>query len=359
METHTVAFEIEDRLHVFLDTEVFVHKNFDFGGALFQRLERARTSGLVDLYVTSVTDRETEAKIAEAVNDAATAQRKFQKEARILRNLSEPAFTGLFEEFDTDELTKQLLSQYEQFKKRVNVEVVPNADDALDQVLDRYFQRKPPFGEGKKKHEFPDAFAITALESWCRDEEIEEMHVVSSDPDMQSACYEVGLFVHVASLEKMLELITEKETGLLQLGEQVLARNAEQITQEIAKQFPMLGFFLADQEGDIVEVEADHVEIEESSLVDVVDDEMTFRITVEVSFRAHVVADDYSTAVYERGYPVVFLHQIDADLERTVTIPAEIKIQFERDNPEASELRNVNVDTTNDVGIDLELYDYD
>jgi hypothetical protein len=36
---------------------------------------------------------------------------------------------------------------------------------ALKQVLDLYFARRPPFGEGKKKSEFPDAFVLEALKS--------------------------------------------------------------------------------------------------------------------------------------------------------------------------------------------------
>lgn len=47
--------------------------------------------------------------------------------------------------------------------------------------------KKPPFGETKKKDEFPDAFVLAALEGWC-EKNNERIYVASTDPDLKLFC---------------------------------------------------------------------------------------------------------------------------------------------------------------------------
>jgi hypothetical protein len=51
-----------------------------------------------------------------------------------------------------------------------------------DAVFADYFDRKPPFDKGGK--EFPDAFALKALDAWCA-RQGERMYVVTQDAAMQ------------------------------------------------------------------------------------------------------------------------------------------------------------------------------
>jgi len=39
---------------------------------------------------------------------------------------------------------------------------------------------KPPFGEGKKKHEFPDAFTAQVLSNWSRETRPTELEIYAS-----------------------------------------------------------------------------------------------------------------------------------------------------------------------------------
>lgn len=55
-------------------------------------------------------------------------------------------------------------------------------------LFDRYFAAQPPFAESsKKKHEFPDAVALLALEHWAGEHDTAVL-VVSTDADWQRFC---------------------------------------------------------------------------------------------------------------------------------------------------------------------------
>ena len=59
--------------------------------------------------------------------------------------------------------------------------------DAVN-LFDRYFAAQPPFAESsKKKHEFPDAVALLALEHWAGEHDTAVL-VVSTDADWQRFC---------------------------------------------------------------------------------------------------------------------------------------------------------------------------
>jgi len=70
---------------------------------------------------------------------------------------------------------------------------VISADHAtLDEVLNLYFERKPPFGDGGKRHEFPDAIALLGIEAWCRAGK-SGVIVVSTDSDWKRFWESSGL----------------------------------------------------------------------------------------------------------------------------------------------------------------------
>ena len=59
---------------------------------------------------------------------------------------------------------------------------------SITNLLDQYFQNKPPFAEtGNKKSEFPDAIVLLATESWAKEEGIQVL-AVASDKDWKNYC---------------------------------------------------------------------------------------------------------------------------------------------------------------------------
>ncbi len=59
-------------------------------------------------------------------------------------------------------------SEMDDFLLATGAQVVSADHAKLDEVLDLYFDRLPPFGDGGKRHEFPDAIALLGIAAWCK-----------------------------------------------------------------------------------------------------------------------------------------------------------------------------------------------
>lgn len=92
-------------------------------------------------------------------------------------------------------------TRFDSFVENARVEIVASDNYVkVSEILHRYFSGMSPFSEaGKKKHEFPDAFALMALEAWAVRHETKVI-VCSSDNDWKSFCKESRSLLHVEDL---------------------------------------------------------------------------------------------------------------------------------------------------------------
>ncbi len=88
--------EIEPK-HVFLDTEAYRAKQFNFATPALQQLVTLANDGSIALYSTTLTDREVDAQIHSMVEATREAVNTFKHAACILRNVPElrPVFEKL------------------------------------------------------------------------------------------------------------------------------------------------------------------------------------------------------------------------------------------------------------------------
>src|SRR5206468_1659507 len=102
---------------------------------------------------------------------------------------------------DGEAVTKEILGRFKDFIDKAKVDVISEENVSIAAVFEKYFARKAPFGDAKKKSEFPDAFVVAALRDWCEKEKT-KMFVVSDDPDMEAACGVDGFLIDVKTLEE-------------------------------------------------------------------------------------------------------------------------------------------------------------
>ena len=131
---------------VFLDTEVFVHENFDYKSPRFRSLMTLALAGRIQVFLTDLTLREIEANIRSRVNEAVVSIRP----NAVLRNSGFPRVRALFEKLEVARIQEELVSQLEKYLKAAKVTVLKVPPIVLPLVLDAYFERQPPFGVGKK-----------------------------------------------------------------------------------------------------------------------------------------------------------------------------------------------------------------
>src|ERR1700719_4868028 len=161
--------------NVFLDTCIFVAENYN--STAYHTLIRLAAIGAIRLKTTDITLREIKAQIAEKVAEGVKSLQAKGAKSGVLRNFE--GYSELMEKFTPSKaemLATELWERGEEQLKQAKVEIISGSSIATGPIFDAYFAQKPPFGTGEKRKEFPDAFALAALEAWC-EENGEELHV--------------------------------------------------------------------------------------------------------------------------------------------------------------------------------------
>lgn len=153
-----------ESIAVAIDTSLVIRQRFQFGRGLLSLLGQF-TAAKIKILVVDVVLREIQAHHLAAIEETGLQLRKAVKSSRDLGLLEEMTHEMLSSIEDMD-LEGFGAAKVDEFLGSIGAEVLDSTALAdLAEVQDMYFQRQPPFEE-KKKHEFPDAFALNALERW-------------------------------------------------------------------------------------------------------------------------------------------------------------------------------------------------
>ena len=189
---------------VALDTQVFDSYNFNYHSKVFRTLVTLAQQDKIRLLLTSVTLHEIRAHITEgaeltskainyAVNDLNKKRFKAQGDTKRVKI---SANSDLLYEFKKkvkrlaptfEQINQDLLDQFEALLQELDFEIIEVDKVSAAEVFGNYFSGTPPFDEGKKKYEFPDAFALLALQKEAKDRN-RIIYIVSGDLDWKKFC---------------------------------------------------------------------------------------------------------------------------------------------------------------------------
>ncbi|QYF82350.1 PIN domain-containing protein [Brevibacterium sp. PAMC21349] len=342
--------------NVFIDTQVFVHKNFNFKNDLFQRLINASEDGLIYIYLTDIIINEIESKIYEQVYEKTkNSHTKFTKEAKILKNLSGYSHTFDIAE-SLDQIYSDLIKQFKQFlvDASVNIISIDNVSPAL--IFQMYFQGIPPFSK-KKRDEFPDAFSLVALENWFKQAD-EKISIVSDDEDLKNYCEESHTLIYEASLESLFDSLTKNDNFKHQFIISVYDANDDKIESNIIDGFEEHWFILIGEEGEIEKVDVQFIELDEDPYIIDFDEEgedlATIAFNASVSFCADISYVDYSNSYYDKEEgKYLFLETVNTEINDVVTVPVFMKIKYNYDNKEELEVYSISLNEGESIEIVL------
>ncbi|MBZ9817346.1 PIN domain-containing protein [Mesorhizobium sp. CA7] len=98
----------------------------------------------------------------------------------------------------------------EAFCEKVGMEIISSNDAiGMAELIENYFENRPPFAGADKKHEFPDAIALAALDKWSQ--EHGAILAVSKDKGWAAYCEESEYLYCANDLGKALALFHEDE----------------------------------------------------------------------------------------------------------------------------------------------------
>lgn len=326
---------------IFLDTEVFVNANFDYQNSSFKKLVDLVDNRELVLYLTTVTYQEILSNIEKEVNNSdaslKTLHKEFRKKARIFHNHQN--LKSLFSlNYNKDEIFQELKNQFLYYLKITEAQIISVDKVSPKNIFDKYFNNKPPFKEGKKKSEFPDAFAIAALEKEAMDNDF-KVYVISQDNDWQMACKGNNNLICLENVEKFIEqqIIIATKYKDINLYYEFLDNNFDQFKQKISDNFEELEFSLgggydsADWGSEEIEVTVESIKLEDKTLVEIDDEKMTFELNVEVGFLANVNYDSLEVAVFDREDDRYYNVQREKEeVHQNIIIPIEVYISYRR-----------------------------
>lgn len=192
--------------YVFVDTNIYEGKNFQFLTYELERLSLLASAGEIILLMSPIIDFEIRGHIKAGAAKAAKSVKDFKKEAMVLRNATELPVSGVFERVSALDISDALLENYSRFVELATPEIVPFDDVDPVEVFERYFSGRPPFSESKK-HEFPDGFALLSLVNYSRAKD-SSIYVVSNDRDMEGFCLEYPSLIHLDNLDPIINALS-------------------------------------------------------------------------------------------------------------------------------------------------------
>jgi len=189
-----------------IDTNIFREAGYALDKGLLAQLDQFAHSP-VQVVISEIIATEMRRKIAELVGKARAVLEKGLKDVQQEMLASEGSAHRARKAILTGETNEQIAQRrLDQFYERCDAMVLPADTVSSRDVLDRYFNREPPFAAtGDKKQAFPDAYALMSLEKWAEGNNFKVL-VISRDKGWRDFCQSSERLVYRAELGAALEL---------------------------------------------------------------------------------------------------------------------------------------------------------
>jgi len=334
---------------VSLDAEVFVQHNYQYDIGLLAAFAQHVRSGRAKHVIAEVTVQEIKARIAQGVHDARSALRSYHNKARILRNSQSPSLRRSFRMPSHKRAVRDLQQQLADYLKHLNTIVIPIDSIKPSHVFARYFRKEPPFGPGRKKSEFPDAFAIEALRQFGRKHEC-KIAVVSGDPDWVAALENADELLHVERLEELLQTL-QVDTPLLAAAGQTIDALKDDIQARAGHEATTVSFVVADRTAKIESISPGSVFLHDLYVVDANETTITFSadawIGIELTV-AYLDVPSYGEPLpWDLGGYKRYGYFRDPDSPDTLTSSEHYRllgtVSWTPENPEAARLATLGI----------------
>ncbi|MFD2246649.1 PIN domain-containing protein [Pontibacter ruber] len=222
---------------VAIDTSYIESQNFLKGKAIneFARLCKV---DVIQIYITDITYNEVLARFKKNLNPLKSFK-SFKDSIRILKNID--SYDAIFDmpEFDKEALSKSFKESWDDWLKVNKIEIIETTNIQIGSVFAAYFDNTPPFRDGIKKHEFPDAFTLKGLEEHFN-KLGRQCYIVSGDKDILE--YSSDFLLPIKDGSELLDLIIrtseeyiEKEKYFAKI-QNLLTNNRERLEFDLQKE---------------------------------------------------------------------------------------------------------------------------
>ena len=337
------------KTNIFIDTSIFISSNYNLNSKVFTSLKALCNSGHVKLILTDITIEEIKSNLLKSIKESQGAIKKARTQAKVLWNLQSDAYKFLFAKLNQDNIYKRLFEQVTIYFQECNATIINATEISAKQIFQDYFKCEPPFGEGKKKSEFPDAFVVSAICEWCSKND-DKVFIVSEDPDFKNASMQNSCLEHLPSVAKFIELILADENILVGVIHKHISQQKEKLFKSIANQIKEYDMIVQDADFDAEAFVADVsiTEIYDESIVYVADNKATIELNVLANLSVDVNCYDPDSWYKDpEDKSIHYWDKIEDIFERELDVEVEIDIEFDKTAIEDFEVTNVLVNKGN------------
>lgn len=342
-----------DTKNVFVETEVFDHHWLDFSSPRLKRLVRLAAADELNLILTDVTLHELEAHIAETASESVKQIASFRKVNRVVRDVIGTDKLAELGSLTEKDVLSRLKGELRQFLDSSKATIV-NVDNAKpSDVFKKYFRNQPPFNKAKKKAEFPDAFAASALEAWCKERPRKKLYIVSGDDDWQRLSAEIEDFIHVGRLDELLEKFADSE-AVTYLKETINNEN-EDLLAALRREFDNgnVYFYVDDSviDGEVEDTEDLDITIDEANVIEAKDGKATVGLLCSINVTLSVSGMDEDSMW--RDPDDDSLHSVwtaHGSVQRDIEMEATVEVSYDPKSPHEIKIESA---TFQDKGIEI------
>ncbi|WP_313388074.1 PIN domain-containing protein [Achromobacter aegrifaciens] len=314
---------------VFIDTQSFVKAQLDFDSKALKAFVDACAGDELDHLITTITVREVKDKITSHIEEGLTSVLQFRRKAKILETSHDPIVKGFFAQFDKEAIHAGAQQAFDDFLSESKSSILDLKKVDPDSVFSLYFDRQSPFGDGKKKTEFPDAFSLMAIQSHIAEECV---YVVSQDTDLIRFCQDHQKFIHIETLEKVLDILNSHESERAKFIKDYLQEKDGYLRNLIEESVNEASVYNNStwEDAEVIEHSVTHVGDIEPNIIEIDDESCTVSFEVIVQYEVQVSGPDFVNGMYDKedGRMYTFDDTIREELEE-ITLDVECTLYYE------------------------------
>lgn len=282
---------------IFIDTSIFESNNFLESNRI-KEVYKLAERGEIKVVVPRLTYDEIINRISKNIDEVDKKFEKYRNDTRILRNI--PSISHKNESIDCESIKKEINEIMERTFREAKIEIIEYPTLNIEEIFKSYFGKKFPFGDGGKKNEFPDAFALKTIEVWAKEKGIKVL-VFSKDKDMlnfQSNYLEIVESFEEYLSEKIKEVELKHKNRINQI-EDIIKNKPEAIQKKIENwaidqlddysKYNEYSNYCDIHELEIIKVDID---IEDYKITNVTDDYISVELKIWINYIVQLVIDD-------------------------------------------------------------------
>lgn len=283
---------------IFIDTSIFESNNF-LESKRIKEVYKLAERGDIKVVLPKLTYDEIINRISKNIDEVDAKIQKFRNDTRILRNI--PSLSDKFEPINNIGLKKEIKRIIDNTFAKSQIEIIDYPTLNIEEIFKSYFDKKFPFGNGGKKCEFPDAFALKTIEIWAEAKRIKVL-AFSKDNDMlkyKSNHLEIIEDFETYLSEKIKEIEGVKHKKRLDQIEDIIKNKPEGIQEDIKNwvedqlddysKYDEYSNYFEIHDISIIEVNTD---IEDYKITNVSEDYISAELRVLINYKVEILIDD-------------------------------------------------------------------